>query len=77
MFWEASRLVPRDNFFALGGDSLRATQVISRVRSLFAVNLSIATVFTKPTVAELAEEIALLVEALDEASKAVILAVLR
>ena len=66
-----------DNFFALGGDSLRATQVISRVRSVFAVNLSIATVFTKPTVAELAEEIALLVEALDEASKAVIFAVLR
>jgi oxalate---CoA ligase len=47
-----------DNFFALGGDSLRAMQVISRVRSVFAVNLSIATVFAKPTVAELAEEIA-------------------
>jgi acyl carrier protein len=62
-----------DNFFALGGDSLRATQVISRVRSLFSVNLSIGTLFTKPTVAELAEEIIVSAEALDEASKAAIL----
>ncbi len=61
-----------DNFFALGGDSLRATQVISRVRSLFSVNLPIARVFIKPTVAELAEEIATLVEGLNEVSKAAI-----
>ncbi len=46
-----------DNFFALGGDSLRATQVISRIRAMFDVNLSIATVFRKSTVAELADEI--------------------
>ena len=46
-----------DNFFALGGDSLRATQVTSRVRAMFDVNLSIATVFRKPTVAGLAAEI--------------------
>jgi len=46
-----------DNFFSLGGDSLRATQVISRVRAFFHVNLSIATIFRKSTVAELADEI--------------------
>ncbi len=46
-----------DNFFDLGGDSLRATQVINRVRALFKINLSIATIFRKPTVAELAGEI--------------------
>jgi aryl carrier-like protein len=46
-----------DNFFELGGDSLRATQVINRVRALCKVNLSIATIFRKPTVAELAVEI--------------------
>jgi acyl-CoA synthetase (AMP-forming)/AMP-acid ligase II/acyl carrier protein len=46
-----------DNFFALGGDSLRATQVISRVRAMFDLDLSIATVFRKPTVAGLAAEI--------------------
>jgi oxalate---CoA ligase len=58
-----------DNFFALGGDSLRATQVISRLRSLFSIDLPIATLFSKATVAELAEEIAVFVEALDENSK--------
>jgi len=66
-----------DNFFALGGDSLRATQVISRVRALLSVNLSIATVFRKPTVAELAEEIVASAETLDEASKAAIWGLLR
>jgi acyl-CoA synthetase (AMP-forming)/AMP-acid ligase II len=48
----------RDNFFALGGDSLRGTQVLSRVRAAFEVNLPIATIFLKPTVAELAQAIA-------------------
>jgi acyl carrier protein len=46
-----------DNFFALGGDSLRATQVLSRVRAALQINLPIATLFRKPTVAELADEI--------------------
>ena len=47
-----------DNFFELGGDSLRATQVINRVRAQFEVNLSIATIFRKASVGELAVEIA-------------------
>jgi acyl-CoA synthetase (AMP-forming)/AMP-acid ligase II/acyl carrier protein len=47
----------RDNFFELGGDSLRATQVIARVRSTFHINLPIATIFWKATVADLAHEI--------------------
>lgn len=46
-----------DNFFDLGGDSLQAMQVLSRVRAAFQVNLPIATIFKKPTVAELAAEI--------------------
>jgi acyl-CoA synthetase (AMP-forming)/AMP-acid ligase II/acyl carrier protein len=66
-----------DNFFALGGDSLRAMQVISRVRSLFAVNLPIATLFLKATVAELALEITASVEGLDHNSREVIYAELR
>jgi len=66
-----------DNFFALGGDSLSATQVISRVRSLFLVNLSIASVFTKPTVTELSDEIAKSSEAFDETSKTAINALLK
>jgi acyl-CoA synthetase (AMP-forming)/AMP-acid ligase II/acyl carrier protein len=47
-----------DNFFSLGGDSLRATQVLSRVRAKFHINMPMATIFRKPTVTELAGEIA-------------------
>lgn len=46
-----------ENFFALGGDSLRATQVINRVRAMLDVNLSITTFFRRATVRELADEI--------------------
>ncbi|MBH8565767.1 amino acid adenylation domain-containing protein [Nostoc sp. CENA67] len=48
----------RDNFLDLGGHSLLATQVISRLRSLFQVDLPLRLMFESPTVAELAEAIA-------------------
>jgi acyl carrier protein len=63
-----------DNFFALGGDSLRATRVSSRLRAAFRVNFSIATVFKKPTVAELSGEILKSTEAVDQTSLEEILA---
>ncbi|HKY09307.1 MAG TPA: AMP-binding protein, partial [Candidatus Binatia bacterium] len=43
-----------DSFFDLGGDSLRAMQVISRVRDVFGTEVPYATFFDAPTVAELA-----------------------
>src|SRR5690606_14212981 len=43
-----------DNFFALGGQSLKATQVMSRVHRELAVELGWGSIFTHPTVAELA-----------------------
>src|SRR5437763_14901696 len=44
-----------DRFFEVGGDSLRAIQVLSRVRGDLGVDLSLRTLFAHPTVAELAE----------------------
>ena len=43
-----------DNFFALGGDSLLAAQVASRVRESFALELPLEKIFREPTVAYLA-----------------------
>jgi acyl-CoA synthetase (AMP-forming)/AMP-acid ligase II/acyl carrier protein len=40
-----------DNLFASGGDSLRATQVVSRVRATFGVEFPLTTTFREPTVA--------------------------
>jgi acyl carrier protein len=48
------RIGVNDNYFELGGDSLLATQLVSQVRSVFAVEFPLVELFRHPTLAELA-----------------------
>jgi amino acid adenylation domain-containing protein/non-ribosomal peptide synthase protein (TIGR01720 family)/FkbM family methyltransferase len=47
----------RDNFFEIGGHSLLAMQVISRVRDTFRVEIEVRSIFEEPTVEGLAVRI--------------------
>ncbi len=51
----AERVGINDNFFDLGGNSLRAVRLISQLRSVFKVDLPLSCVLEAPTVAELSQ----------------------
>lgn len=46
---------PDDDFFELGGDSLTAVQLVSRIQDRFATAISVADLFGRPTPARLVE----------------------
>jgi acyl carrier protein len=58
---ELEKIGIHDNFFALGGHSLKATQVMSRLCAAFQLKLALRSLFESPTVASLAERIETLV----------------
>jgi thioesterase domain-containing protein/acyl carrier protein len=47
-----------DNFFSMGGHSLLAVQLISRIKQAFAVEIHLSALFAGPTVARMAKHIA-------------------
>jgi len=51
------RVGANDNFFDMGGNSLQATQLMSKVRGAFHVDIPLRTIFAAPTVAALARAI--------------------
>ncbi|GGG24223.1 hypothetical protein GCM10011344_26200 [Dokdonia pacifica] len=54
---QRERIGIRDNFFMLGGNSLRAIQFTSRVSKEFNVKIDFVTLFSNPTIEKLASEI--------------------
>ena len=54
---QGQRVGRNDNFFSLGGDSIRAMQVVARLVKTLGLEIPATVMFQKPTVAQLAEEL--------------------
>jgi acyl carrier protein len=52
-----TRVGVHDNFFLLGGHSLLGTQLIGQISQRFGVSLSLYSLFSGPTVAQIATKV--------------------
>ena len=57
------------DFFKLGGHSIRAMQVVSRLRDLYQIDLPLHAIFDAPTVAQLALQVTRVLLASEEAAE--------
>jgi acyl-CoA synthetase (AMP-forming)/AMP-acid ligase II/aryl carrier-like protein len=60
----------QDNFFALGGDSLKGAQVMARIRAQHGLEIAVPKLFAYPTIANLAVEIEAAKAAADDLTRA-------
>jgi acyl carrier protein len=51
------RVSAKDNFFLLGGHSLLGTQLITKIKEAFDVELSLLSLFDHPTLEEMSVEV--------------------
>ncbi|HEY3222829.1 MAG TPA: condensation domain-containing protein [Pseudolabrys sp.] len=51
-----------DNFFALGGDSLLATEVLAHIHNTLLLDVEVSCIFEAPTVAEMAQHLEMLID---------------
>jgi amino acid adenylation domain-containing protein len=54
---EPAMIGVKDNFFNLGGHSLKAAQLISRINSHFLIRINIQTIFSEPTIESISGQI--------------------
>lgn len=54
---ERKKIGMNDDFFLLGGHSLKATIILSKIRSVFGINVNLLELYSEPTIRALAKEI--------------------
>jgi amino acid adenylation domain-containing protein/non-ribosomal peptide synthase protein (TIGR01720 family) len=63
---DAEAIGPSDNFFDLGGDSIRALRVVSRIQQALGLNVQLRELFDAPTIASLAKKLEAQMGGVDE-----------
>src|SRR5262249_55235507 len=59
---KAEKVGIHDNFFALGGDSLLATEVLADIHAMLHLDVEVTSIFEAPTVAEMAQHLEMLID---------------